>query len=367
MPELRVEAAAGSYPVQIEAGIASRVGEWVRAQARGSRVLVVCDHNTAEIAGNRVAHDAGAAIMELDTGEKVKTLDHLQSVCTTAAAAGLDRGSFIVAVGGGVVGDLAGTAAAVYLRGIRLVHVPTTLLAMVDSSIGGKVAVNLAAGKNLVGAFKAPEGVFIDPGLLSGLPEREFRSGMAEVIKSGLVADPELTKVLDSAGDALRARQPDALLDVITRSCAVKVGVVSRDENESGERAILNYGHTFAHALEAASGYSPELAHGEAVGAGMMVAARVGAELGVTPADVVAVQRAQLEAYGLPLTSPLKLAADAVIAAMSHDKKASAGRVKWVLLDSIGHATWGHDVDPAVVRGAVEAALTIRDVHGRVP
>ena len=262
-----------------------------------------------------------------------------------------------------MVGDLAGTAAAIYLRGVRFVQVPTTLLAMVDSSIGGKVGVNLAAGKNLVGAFKPPEAVFIDPGLLADLPEREFRSGMAEVIKSGLIADAELTRLLDDAGEAVRARQPKTLLEVITRTCAVKVGVVSRDETETGERATLNYGHTFAHALEAASGYSPELSHGEAVSAGMGVAVRIGVELGVTPAEVVPVQEAQLQAYGLPLTSPLNLSPDAVIRAMSHDKKAKAGRVKWVLLDRVGHATWGHEVDAELVQSAVEAALT----GGRVP
>jgi 3-dehydroquinate synthase len=357
MAELRVEAASGSYPVVIEPGVVERVGEWVRRHAAGSPVLVVCDHNTAEIAGSRVAAEAGAVVLELDTGEKVKSFEHLQALCATAAGAGLDRGSIVVAVGGGVVGDLAGTAAAIYLRGVRFVQVPTTLLAMVDSSIGGKVGVNLAAGKNLVGAFKPPEAVFIDPRLLAGLPEREFRSGMAEVVKSGFIADAELTRLLDVTGDAVRARQAEALLEVITRTCAVKVGVVTRDETETGERVILNYGHTFAHALEAASGYSPDLAHGEAVSAGMEVAAAIGVELGVTPEDVQARQTEQLQAYGLPLKSPLPLAPDAVIRAMSHDKKARAGRVKWVLLDRIGHATWGHEVDPAVVLRAVEAGL----------
>ncbi|MGI8607674.1 MAG: 3-dehydroquinate synthase [Candidatus Dormibacteria bacterium] len=357
MTELKVEASSGSYPVHIEAGMVSRVGEWVRDQARGSRVLVVCDHNTAEIAGSRVAADAGAAVLELDTGEKVKSFEHLQSLCAAAAEAGLDRGSIIVAVGGGVVGDLAGTAAAVYLRGVRLVQVPTTLLAMVDSSIGGKVAVNLAAGKNLVGAFKPPAAVFIDPELLGGLPEREFRSGMAEVIKTGLIGDPELTALLETSGEAVRGREPGALLDLITRTCAVKVGVVTRDEDESGERAILNYGHTFAHALETASSYSPLLSHGEAVSAGMVVAGRLGVAMGVTPAEVLERQNRQLEAYALPLVSPIRVAADAVIDAMSHDKKARAGKVKWVLLNWLGHATWGHELDEAMVREAVAEAL----------
>ena len=355
--ELVVKASTGTYPVVIEAGVAARVGDWVRDRARGSQVLVACDHNTAEIAGSRIASDAGATVLELDTGEKVKSFEHLQSLCAAAAGAGLDRGSIIVAVGGGVVGDLAGMAAAIYLRGVRLVQVPTTLLAMVDSSIGGKVGVNLTAGKNLVGAFKPPEAVFVDPELLRELPAREFRSGMAEVIKSGLVADPDLTDLLDSRGDDVRARDLAALLDVIARTCAVKVGVVTRDEVESGERAILNYGHTFAHALEAASGYSPLLAHGEAVSAGMAVAGRLGADAEVTPADLVARQNRQLEAYGLPLVSPIRVTADAVVEAMAHDKKTRAGRVRWVLLDRLGHATWGHELDDGMVRLAVTAGL----------
>ena len=341
----------------IEPGAVGRVGEFVRGLAAGSRVLVVCDHNTAEIAGNRVAADAQAEILELNPGETTKSFGHLELVCAAAAAHGLDRGSVVVAVGGGVIGDLAGTAAAVYLRGIHLVQVPTNVLAMVDSSIGGKVAVNLPAGKNLVGAFKPPAAVFIDPDLLTTLPERDFRGGMAEVIKSGFIADPELTRMLDAEGDAVRQRRPAALREMIARTCAVKVGVVSRDETEGGERAILNYGHTFAHALEAATGYSPEISHGEAVSIGMQVAARVGVASGVTPAAIPAAQARQLAAYGLPLKSPLPVSADVLIAAMLHDKKARAGQVKWVLLDRVGHATWDHAVDPAVVREAVEGAL----------
>ena len=357
MPELRVEASSGSYPVVIEPGVVARVGEWVREQARGSQVLVVCDHNTAEIAGSRIAADAGAQVLELDTGEKVKSFEHLQSLCAAAAGAGLARQSTIVAVGGGVVGDLAGTAAAIYLRGIHLVQVPTTLLAMVDSSIGGKVGVNLAAGKNLVGAFKPPLAVFIDPDLLSGLPQREFRSGMAEVIKYGFIADADLTALLESGGEAVRRREPAAMLDVIARTCAVQVGVVSRDEKETGERAILNYGHTFAHALEAASSYSPLLAHGEAVSAGMAVAGRLGVAAGITPAEVVELQNRQLAAYGLPLVSPIHVAVDAVVRALASDKKVEAGTLKWVLLDRLGHATWGHELDQEMVREAINAAL----------
>ena len=357
LPDLLVEARTGSYPVVIAPAASARAGEFARLLANGSRVLVVCDHNTAEIAGNRVALDAGAEILELEPGEGSKSFHHLESVCAAAAEHGLDRGSVIVAVGGGVIGDLAGTAAALYLRGVRFVQVPTNVLAMVDSSIGGKVGVNLPAGKNLVGAFKPPEAVFIDPDLLSGLPDREFRGGMAEVIKSGLIADVALLELLERETARILKRDGDVLLEMLARTCAVKVGVVSRDETEGGERAILNYGHTVAHALEAASGFSPGLSHGEAVAVGMGAAARVGLAVGVTPRDVIPVQERLLRAYGLPLTSPIELEADAVMAAMSHDKKAVAGRIRWVLLDRLGQASWGHLVEPDVVREAVRAAL----------
>jgi 3-dehydroquinate synthase len=357
MPELRVEARTGFYPVIVEPGVIGGVGEWLREHAQGSKVIVVCDHNTVAIGGRRISDDAGAAIIELDPGEKTKSFDELHRLCATMALAELDRGSIVVAVGGGVVGDLAGIAAAIYLRGIRLVQVPTTLLAMVDSSIGGKVGVNLSTGKNLVGAFKSPEAVFIDTDLLQALPGREFRSGMAEVIKSGLIAAPELVAVLDKQGESVRARDPALLLDVVSRTCAVKVGVVSRDEAERGERAILNYGHTFAHALEAASRYAPELSHGEAVSAGMAVAGGVGRRLHVTPPDVLSIQQRLLKAYGLPLRPTVSVGVEQVIAAMSHDKKSQAGSVRWVLLDRMGHATWGHLVEPEVVREVVVEAL----------
>lgn len=360
MSELRVEASAGAYPVVIEPGASARVGGWCRARAGASRVLVVCDHNTAEVAGSRVASDCGAEILELEPGEATKTFANVGSLCVTAAAAGLDRGSVIVAVGGGVVGDVAGMAAAIYLRGIDFVQVPTTLLAMVDSSIGGKVGVNLSAGKNLVGAFKPPGAVFVDPDLLQRLPEREFRSGMAEVVKSGLIGDPALTRLLDQQGDAVRARGREAILEVIERTCAVKVGVVSRDETERGERKILNFGHTIAHALEAASHYSPDLAHGEAVSVGMDVAARLGATAGITPPDVLATLERQLDAYGLPRRSPVKVGLDDVLAAMALDKKAHAGRLRWVLLEAIGRATWDHELDHDLVREALEEAIAGR-------
>jgi 3-dehydroquinate synthase len=357
LAELRVNSGGAAYEVRVGPGLVQAVGRWVRERAGGARVLVVCDHNTVMVAGQRIADDSGAAILELEPGERTKSFEELRALCLAMADAGLERRSIVVAVGGGVVGDLTGTAAAIYLRGIRLVQVPTTLLAMVDSSIGGKVGVNLPAGKNLVGAFKAPEAVFADTGLLAGLPEREFRSGLAEVIKSGLIADAGLTAMLTDRREEVLARDAAVLEAVVARTCAVKVGVVNRDATEVGERAILNYGHTFGHALEAASGYAAGLTHGMAVAAGMAVAGRVGASVGVTPPEVVEVQQRQLEDYGLPQRAPVAVAAMDLLGALGRDKKAAAGRVRWVLLEAVGHATWGHEVPDEVVGEAVAWGL----------
>jgi 3-dehydroquinate synthase len=242
------------------------------------------------------------------------------------------------------------------MRGIRLLHVPTTLLAMVDSAIGGKAAVNLEAGKNLVGAFKPPVEVFVDPDLLLGLPEREFRSGLAEVLKYSMIAGEQLYDSLLANREKVLQKDLDLLTDVITTCCAIKAGVVSRDERDRGERAILNYGHTLGHALEAATGYT-RFTHGEAIGIGMAVAAEIGAELGVTPADLVRRQGELLESYGLPQRAPEAAAVDEVMAAIARDKKARAGDTPWVLLDRLGHALPGHRVNREVAERVIGRAL----------
>jgi 3-dehydroquinate synthase len=356
VPELSVTASTGVYPVTIEAGLIGRLPDRLREIAGPSRVLVMGDSNTFPRFGRDLAEALGASSWAVPAGESSKSWEALEEGCRQCLEAGLDRGSTVVAIGGGVVGDLAGVIAALYLRGIRLVHVPTTLLAMVDSSIGGKAAIDLPQGKNLVGVFKPPEAVYIDPELLTDLPDREYRSGLAEVLKYSMIADEQLYDSLLANRQKMLEKDMDLLTDVVTRCCAIKAGVVTRDEKEKGERAILNYGHTFGHALEAATGYA-RLTHGEAIGVGMAVAADVGVAMGVTPAGVSASQAELLSAYGLPQSAPGLATVAETLALTSRDKKNRGGATPWVLLDRLGHATPGHSVDPEVLERAAGRAL----------
>jgi 3-dehydroquinate synthase len=356
MPELSVSAASGAYPIAIEKGSLARLGARIDALAEGSKVMIIADQNTAKLLPRGLAVQAARPLFRIPPGEASKSLGWVEKACTAAAVKGLDRGSLIVAVGGGVVGDLAGVVAATYMRGIRLLQVPTTLLAMVDSAIGGKAAVNLKAGKNLVGAFKPPVEVFIDPELLQRLPLREFRSGLAEVLKYSMIADEQLYDSLLANRAKVLQKDIDLLTDVVAICCAIKAGVVSRDERENGERAILNYGHTFGHALEAATGYA-RFTHGEAVSIGMAVAAEIGAEVGVTPADTVQRQGALLESYQLPQRAPQAASVDDVMAVIARDKKGRAGVTPWVLLDRLGHAVPGHRVNREVAEHVIGRAL----------
>ena len=264
------------------------------------------------------------------------------------AAERLDRTSFVVAVGGGVVGDLAGFAAASYLRGVAYVQVPTTLLAMVDSSVGGKTGINLGAGKNLVGAFHQPQAVYVVPDLLATLPAREFAAGMAEVLKYGLLGDVGLWRELAASplvpGDARVA-------EVVRRCCAAKAQVVAADEFETakeGGRALLNLGHTFGHAVEQVTGYGAYL-HGEAVAVGLVAATRLSVARGVLPVAAIGEVEAGVAAHGLPVRLREPLEIEALMAAMARDKKARAGRLRFVLLRALGEAVTVDDVEPATV------------------
>jgi 3-dehydroquinate synthase len=356
MAELQVTAGSGAYPVTIEAGLLGRVPGRLRSQAGASKMLVIGDSTTIPMFGRSLAEVLGASHWAVAAGESSKSWEALEEGCRQCLEAGLDRGSTVVAVGGGVVGDLAGVIAAIYLRGIRLVHVPTTLLAMVDSSIGGKAAIDLPEGKNLVGVFKPPDAVYIDPELLQSLPDREYRGGLAEVLKYSMIADEQLYDSLLANRRKMLEKDIDMLTDVVTTCCAIKAGVVSRDEKEVGERAILNYGHTFGHALEAATGYQ-RLTHGEAVAVGMAVAAEVGVGMGVTPADVSARQAELLSAYELPQSAPGLATVAETVGLIAHDKKNRDGATPWVLLDRLGHATIGHPVDAAVLERAASRVL----------
>ena len=322
---------------------------------------VIADAAVFEHYGTRVESSlqgAGFAVDRylLTPGEAAKTLATAEAIYGWLAERRAERKHVIVALGGGVAGDLGGFVAATYLRGMPFVQAPTTLLSMVDASIGGKVAVNLPAGKNLVGAFYQPRLVLADVETLTTLPPRELTSGWAEVIKHALILDRVLFHNIDAMRVDLLSLEPRLATETIKRSAAIKAGVVSRDEKETGgPRSLLNYGHTIGHALEAALDYG-RLLHGEAVAIGMTAAADIACQIGLLSEAAVAQQRDMLEAFGLPLRAP-EVRADAVRQAMMLDKKVANGRINWVLLDDIGHAVTRNDVPAEVVDRALAAAL----------
>jgi shikimate kinase/3-dehydroquinate synthase len=285
----------------------------------------------------------------LPEGEGAKSLEHAGALYDVLADAGAHRHDLVVGLGGGVVSDVAGFVASTYHRGMAVAHVPTTLLAQVDAAIGGKTGVNLRHGKNLVGTIHQPVAVVCDVSLLGGLPTEELRSGMAEVVKYGLIADPSLLDLVASEADAILAAEPEILTELVHRSATIKVRIVAGDERERGARAHLNYGHTFAHAIERASGFA--LRHGDAVALGMMAAAHLGAELGRIGDEDVAAHRRALEAVGLPTRAAFDV--DALAAAWRHDKKYRRG-VRFVLLAGLGRPEAGVEVPSPVVARALE-------------
>ena len=354
---LSVRTTAGDYPVWVGWGNLAQLGGRVREIVGEGAAYVVTDAGASAHAAIASEFLAAAGVpvqvLELPSGEGSKTLDTVRQIYGWLASHRAERGDLVVAVGGGVVGDVAGFAAATYLRGMRFAQVPTTLLAMMDSSIGGKTGVDLSEGKNLVGAFHQPQFVLDDVRTLQTLPERERISGWAEAIKHGLIADEGLLRSFEDKGEAIRSLGGVATTEIIARSVAIKADVVSRDERETlGLRVLLNYGHTIAHALEAATGYEKYL-HGEAVSIGMMGAAAVCRGLDMlTDADVDR-QRRLLEAYGLPVRLDQTGLEGAMAAAMALDKKTVGGAIRWVLLDGIGHAVTRADVPSDLVDEAL--------------
>jgi 3-dehydroquinate synthase len=337
---IRVRSAAGEYAVLCAAGILRDAAVEIAKLGEFSSVQVLTSPKVWRAAGKTVKaaipRDASQNIHLFDDAETKKNMRTVELLCRKLTRAGADRKALIVAVGGGVVGDVAGFAAASYLRGVALVHVPTTLVAQVDSSIGGKTGVNLPEGKNLVGAFYPPRLVVIDTALLRTLPERQFRSGIAEVIKYGVIADAELFAYLEQNMEKLLCKDRDALDYLIPRCVEIKADVVSRDERESGLREILNFGHTFGHALESVTTYRRYL-HGEAVAWGMIAAALLGRELGITGADEVSRVASLIRRIGKMPEWP-RVAPKILIAAMFSDKKTRAGKLRFVLSSRIGEA-----------------------------
>lgn len=353
---LTVNLGERSYPIHFGVDLTAAIRAQVDAlAAAGRRVAVVTDRHLAQRQEAALAAMFGASPrLVLAPGEETKCLAELGRVLDFLAEQRLDRTGVLFAVGGGVVGDLGGFAAACYLRGIELQQVPTTLLAMVDSSVGGKTGINLQAGKNLVGAFHQPRAVHIATGLLATLPPREFAAGMAEVVKYGLLGDAELFARLERS--PLDPRHPD-LAAVIRRCCALKARIVEADERETapeGGRALLNLGHTFGHAIEQVTGYGAYL-HGEAVAIGLVAAARLSQELGYLDPAAVGRIEAVLAAHALPvrLRAPLPLAA--LAAAMARDKKVRAGALRFVALRRLGEAATQGGIDPARAESAFRA------------
>ncbi|HWN98490.1 MAG TPA: 3-dehydroquinate synthase [Blastocatellia bacterium] len=352
-----------SYGIRIAAGLVDELGVFARSALgeKARRAIIVTNKRIAGLYGKRCrlaleASNFSARVFLIGDGERFKTLPTAESLLTFLIESGVERSDVIVALGGGVIGDVAGFGAAVYLRGIRLIQVPTTLLAQIDSSVGGKTGVNHRLGKNLIGAFHQPSLVVIDPATLRTLPAREMRSGLYEALKYGVISDARLFDRIARETNRLIDCDPDELVHLIARCCSIKASVVSRDEREAGLRKTLNLGHTVGHALEAVTGYRRFL-HGEAVAHGMRVAARIAERLDLLAAcDREAIDNAVARVGKLPQANTI--APDAIISAMHHDKKAEAGRTSFVLPVEIGRVVVQFDVPPRVVRSALKDAFT---------
>jgi 3-dehydroquinate synthase len=348
-----------SYEVLVGPGLIARAGALIAPRLKRPRTAIVSDEAVWRLHGARLAdaltaQGVAALPVIVPPGEQTKSWAGLSDVVERLLALELDRGDVVTAFGGGVVGDLAGFAAAIYKRGIDFVQIPTTLLAQVDSSVGGKTAIDTAAGKNLVGAFHQPRLVLADLDVLATLPEREMRAGYAEVIKYGLLGDFGFFEWLEANGAAVLAREPAALSHAVARSIEMKAQIVAEDETEQGRRALLNLGHTFGHALEAETGYGEALLHGEAVAAGQALAFRFSAALGHCPAQDAGRAAAAIAAAGLPATigdvAGAPFDAGRLVRHMAQDKKASAGRLTFILAKGLGQAFVEKGVDEAAVR-----------------
>jgi len=349
-----------SYPIHIGPGLLARTDLLAPAIA-GRQVVIVTNQTIAPLYLDRVRATLSGYHCEaviLPDGEQYKTMDTLMHVFDALLRGRFERRATLVALGGGVIGDITGFAAACYQRGVPFVQIPTTLLAQVDSSVGGKTGINHPLGKNMIGAFHQPRCVIVDTDTLSTLPDRELRAGVAEVIKYGLIRDPEFFAWLEAHLDEVLARRPQALAHVIERSCRNKAEVVAADERERGVRAILNFGHTFGHAIEAGLGFG-EWLHGEAVGAGMCVAADLSMRLGwLKPAECVRAA-AVIERAGLPTRLPRRLTTERLLDLMAVDKKVQAGRLRLILLEGIGAARIRDDFDPAALKQSLAACREV--------
>lgn len=343
--------------IRIEPGLCGRMGELLAPFARGGRIVLVADAGAWEAQRDRLDFGALEAVpVPVPLGEASKSWQGLASLVDRLLELGVERSDHVAAFGGGMVGDLAGFAAAILKRGCGIVQIPTTLLAQVDSSVGGKTGIDVPAGKNLVGAFHRPAAVLIDPDCLDTLPGRELRAGYAEVVKYGLIGDSGFFAWCEAHGGALLAGDRDARLHAIRTGVAAKAAIIAEDERETkGKRALLNLGHTFGHAIEAETGY--RLLHGEAVALGMTLAFRLSAEFGLCPSADAERVAAHLAAAGLPtrLADAGVAGGARLVARMRHDKKAEGGRIRFVLARAIGDAFVADEVDPVRVAAFLDA------------
>ena len=353
MALVRVALGARSYDIVIEQNALDDAARILVSYARKGRLVVVTDANVAatqlpRLEANMATMGIAIEPVILPPGEQTKSWRHLEQLLDALLALEIERGDHIVALGGGVIGDLVGFAASILKRGCHFIQVPTTLLAQVDSSVGGKTAINAKAGKNLIGSFYQPSLVLIDPSTLDSLPPRETRAGYAEVVKYGLIDDPDFFAWCEANADALLAGDPDARTYAIERSVSAKAAIVADDEREtSGRRALLNLGHTFGHALEADTGFSNTLLHGEGVAAGMALAFRYSARLGLCPAEDAERVTAHLKSVGLPhdlATAHVTADGAALVGHMLHDKKMAAGTLPFLLARGIGRTFLSKDV-----------------------
>jgi 3-dehydroquinate synthase len=351
------------YEVRIAPGLLDSLAGHLSSRCPAHRYAVVTDSNLAPLYGERVLEEAkrasGAAdLFVFPAGEANKNRERWADLSDQLLAAGLGRDAAVIALGGGVVGDLAGFVAATYLRGLPYVQIPTTALAMIDSSVGGKTGVDTPAGKNLIGAFHQPELVLADIDTLSTLPAAELRSGLAEAVKHGIIADADYFDWIVSAAPAILALAPEEVVRLVERSVRIKASVVAADEREGGLRKTLNFGHTVGHAVEALSGFT--LLHGEAIAIGMVVEARIGEQLGISKPGTTDRVREALHRFGLPTRVPLEMDARRILELTRVDKKARAGRVEYALVEKIGVSSrgtgsFGHPVEDERVTAAIEA------------
>ncbi len=360
MQTVRVNLGQNSYDISIGYGILAKLEDFVRTAGFSKRALIISDTHVGPLYGESLKaalSRAGldAILYQIPAGEESKSLAEAEKLFTCAIEGGLDRKSPVFALGGGVTGDLAGFVAATYMRGVPFLQIPTSLLAQVDSSVGGKVAVNHALGKNLIGAFYQPKAVFMEMEYMKSLPRREISTGLGEVVKYGIIYDEEFFRFLEGHKAEIQSLEPEALMHIIARSCEIKAAVVSEDEKESGLRRILNFGHTMAHAIEEETGYR-RYNHGEAVAIGMLGAACISELLGLIGHAEVKRIRTLLEAMGLPVRAE-GCTTEHMYRSIFRDKKTLNGRVNWVLMDSIGKVHVDGNVPEDIVRKAMDLCI----------